>query len=69
MTWERMFFVPWDPDAHCCGLQQELPNFEGGTTGSSRTFQRVLLNTCQEEFEGAAAAREVHVPLSRLFFS
>jgi len=23
------------------------------------SFRRVLLNTCQEEFEGAAAAREV----------
>ena len=27
------------------------------------SFRRVLLNTCQEEFEGAAAAREVRSTL------
>lgn len=32
---------------------------EGSEADTSRTFRRVLLNTCQEEFEGAAAAREV----------
>ncbi len=26
------------------------------------TFKRVLLNTCQEEFEGAQEAREVILP-------
>ena len=42
----------------CC--VQQLPEFpppEGERRPMS--FRRVLLNTCQEEFEGAAAAREV----------
>lgn len=39
---------------------QQLPEFppaEGETRPMG--FKRVLLNTCQEEFEGAAAARQV----------
>ena len=50
---------------HTCSMYkafmgaQELPNFDGGAADSSRTFRRVLLNTCQEEFEGAANSREV----------
>lgn len=43
---------------------QQLPEFpppEGERRPMS--FRRVLLNTCQEEFEGAAAAREVSYPL------
>ena len=42
---------------------QQLPEFpppEGERRPMS--FRRVLLNTCQEEFEGAAAAREVRCP-------
>lgn len=41
---------------------QQLPEFpppEGERRPMS--FRRVLLNTCQEEFEGAAAAREVSI--------
>jgi len=39
---------------------QGLPEFPPAE-GESRpmTFKRVLLNTCQEEFEGAQEAREV----------
>ncbi len=43
-----------------CDVLQQLPEFpppEGERRPMS--FRRVLLNTCQEEFEGAAAAREV----------
>lgn len=42
----------------CDQLSKELPKMEGSEADTSRTFRRVLLNTCQEEFEGAAAARE-----------
>ena len=44
-------------------VMQQLPEFpppEGERRPMS--FRRVLLNTCQEEFEGAAAAREVSRP-------
>lgn len=46
-------------DVSVCMLQQlpEFPPPEGERR--SMSFRRVLLNTCQEEFEGAAAAREV----------
>ena len=47
---------------------QELPEF-APPEGESRpmTFKRVLLNTCQEEFEGAHEARQARtVPLSFL---
>lgn len=43
----------------CDRLSKQLPEFpppEGERR--SMSFRRVLLNTCQEEFEGAAAARE-----------
>ena len=42
---------------------QQLPEFPP-PEGERRlmSFRRVLLNTCQEEFEGAAAAREVSYP-------
>ena len=36
---------------------QELPELDN--SGRTRAFQRVLLNTCQEEFEGAETARQV----------
>lgn len=39
---------------------QGLPEFpSSGTDARPMTFKRVLLNTCQEEFEGASQAREV----------
>lgn len=44
----------------CLQLSKELPSFppqEGDERPMS--FKRVLLNTCQDEFEGVAAAREV----------
>ena len=52
----------------CCGettylAVQALPEFppaEGETR--PMTFRKVLLNTCQEEFEGTHAAREVCSP-------
>ena len=42
---------------------QALPEFPPGE-GETRpmTFRKVLLNTCQEEFEGTHAAREVSSP-------
>lgn len=43
----------------CDRLSKQLPEFPP-PVGESRpmSFRRVLLNTCQEEFEGAAAARQ-----------
>jgi translation initiation factor 4G len=43
----------------CLRLSRELPSFPPAP-GDDRplTFKRVLLNTCQDEFEGAAEARE-----------
>ena len=42
----------------CLRLSKEVPEFPGapaedGTPGKPMAFRRVLLNTCQEEFEGA----------------
>ena len=54
----------------CCLLPvQQLPEFPA-PEGERRpmSFRRVLLNTCQEEFEGAAAAREVGDALSHLLY-
>ena len=51
-------------------LMQQLPEFpppEGERRPMS--FRRVLLNTCQEEFEGAAAAREVCCPQQWTLFN
>ena len=47
---------------------QELPEF-APPEGESRpmTFKRVLLNTCQEEFEGAHEARQARSALLLLF--
>ena len=48
-------------------VPQELPEFpapEG--EARSMTFKRVLLNTCQEEFEGAHQARAVRLPMCLL---
>ena len=48
----------------CRRLGAELPELaplEGETQPQS--FQRLLLNTCQEEFEGTNDAREVRQPL------
>ena len=44
----------------CLRLSMELPSFPP-PEGENKpvTFKRVLLNTCQDEFEGATAAREV----------
>lgn len=44
----------------CLHLSREVPEFPPGE-GDPRPikFKRVLLNTCQDEFEGAAEAREV----------
>ena len=46
-------------------MLQELPEFPA-PEGENRTmtFKRVLLNTCQEEFEGAHQARAVRIPVS-----
>ena len=43
-------------------MLQALPQFPPAA-GNSRpiSFRKVLLNTCQEEFEGATAAREVRL--------
>jgi hypothetical protein len=43
----------------CLHLSREVPEFPPGE-GEARPikFKRVLLNTCQDEFEGAADARE-----------
>ena len=40
---------------------QGLPEFPSTDTGDNRSmsFRRVLLNTCQEEFEGAKELRAV----------
>jgi hypothetical protein len=46
----------------CADLGKELPSFppaEGDT--KPITFRRVLLNTCQDEFEAAEDARRVSV--------
>ena len=42
----------------CVSLSKALPEFPP-VEGEDKplTFRRVLLNTCQEEFEGAAQAR------------
>ena len=43
----------------CLRLSKELPEFPGESAdGKPMTFRRILLNTCQEEFEGAGKARE-----------
>lgn len=44
-----------------CVVLQALPD---SLTGSdkSQSFKRILLNTCQEEFEGATEARTVSNP-------
>ncbi len=44
----------------CLHLAREVPEFPPGE-GESRPikFKRVLLNTCQDEFEGVAEARDV----------
>jgi hypothetical protein len=44
----------------CSDLEKQLPSFppaEGET--KPITFKRILLNTCQDEFEAAADARRV----------
>ncbi|KAH9559266.1 hypothetical protein CY35_06G048400 [Sphagnum magellanicum] len=42
----------------CVNLSKELPEFPAEQSGEKPvTFRRVLLNTCQEEFEGADALR------------
>ena len=42
----------------CLRLSKELPEFPGESSdGKPMTFRRILLNTCQEEFEGAGQAR------------
>lgn len=40
----------------CLQLLKDFPPAEGET--KPMTFKRVLLNTCQEEFEGTAEARQ-----------
>jgi hypothetical protein len=47
-------------NALVAGCMQSLPEFSP-PAGENRpmTFRRVLLNTCQEEFEGASEARAV----------
>ena len=43
----------------CLRLSKELPEFPSGVAGGKPvTFRRILLNTCQEEFEGAGKARD-----------
>ncbi|KAL6984926.1 Eukaryotic translation initiation factor isoform 4G-1 [Sarracenia purpurea var. burkii] len=43
----------------CSDLNEKLPQFPSDEPdGKQITFKRVLLNKCQEEFEGAAKARE-----------
>ena len=43
----------------CLRLSKELPEFPSGVEGGKPvTFRRILLNTCQEEFEGAGKARD-----------
>ena len=43
----------------CLRLSKELPEFPAEAAGGKpTTFRRILLNTCQEEFEGAGKARE-----------
>jgi translation initiation factor 4G len=44
----------------CLSLSRELPSFPPAEGEDKPVmFKRVLLNTCQDEFEGAAEAREV----------
>jgi hypothetical protein len=50
----------------CSDLEKQLPSFppaEGET--KPITFKRILLNTCQDEFEAAADARRVSVGRDR----
>lgn len=49
----------------CLSLSRELPSFPP-PEGEDKpvAFKRVLLNTCQDEFEGAATAREVRGHIS-----
>ena len=56
-----MFHVRLRLNGILCVLQA-LPQFPPAA-GNSRpiSFRKVLLNTCQEEFEGATAAREVRL--------
>uniref|UniRef100_A0A7I4AT69 MI domain-containing protein n=1 Tax=Physcomitrium patens TaxID=3218 RepID=A0A7I4AT69_PHYPA len=50
----------------CLQLSKELPEFPSEQAGDKPiTFRRVLLNTCQEEFEGADAMREEIKKLTR----
>lgn len=42
----------------CLRLSKELPEFPAPNGGKPVTFRRILLNTCQEEFEGAGKARD-----------
>ncbi|KAJ8528159.1 hypothetical protein K7X08_021851 [Anisodus acutangulus] len=43
----------------CCDLNEKLPPFPSDEPGGKEiTFKRVLLNNCQEEFEGADKLRE-----------
>ena len=46
----------------CLRLSKELPEFPADDGGKPMTFRRILLNTCQEEFEGAGKAREERSP-------
>jgi len=42
----------------CVRLSKELPEFPSNDGGKPISFRRILLNTCQEEFEGAGKARD-----------
>lgn len=42
----------------CLRLSKELPEFPSPDGGKPISFRRILLNTCQEEFEGAGKARD-----------
>jgi len=46
----------------CLKLADELPSFPPPAgTDKPVTFRQILLNTCQDEFEGAEALRQVGV--------
>ena len=60
MVGQRCSIIPCQQTCNGACVMQQLPEFpppEGHTRAMG--FKRVLLNTCQEEFEGAAAARQV----------
>ena len=42
----------------CVHLSKELPEFPSEDGGNPMTFRRILLNTCQKEFEGASKVRK-----------